>query len=428
MNMFSLFCFVVFLLQLNVVNANFCARTDCRTCTGIKEISNIWVCAWCKNDNSCEGLGRNPCLGKEYFVNKTQCGYDQEVSLKMAILSATAYDLVHPQKCLATTLPSDKFQVQSVVTAECDIADPRYRHVFDNNCAGYVAVSNTTRVIAVAFRGSTIKDWAQIQTEVSSNVSHLPMEKFLGGEAITYWKKSFEGLWTCMVKEVRTAISKNPSYQIWVTGHSTGAAMASLASTWLAYYNITPRENIILYTFGSPRVGDYKYALQHDQLVNKTSWRIVNDVDLLPHFPAVYKPNVAYGPYHQGVEVFYTSKAYRVNEFFKQCYGTPQNEDAACSRSRIKASLQNLSRAIERHTNYFGITMNETYCEVSANGSVGSDKGSQFQKYHCSGHITESPTNATSFPTVNSSSSSRFLELLSIFFFTTVTCNACLGG
>ena len=61
---------------------------------------------------------------------------------------------------------------------------------------------------------------------------------------------------------------KNPSYQIWVTEHSLGAAVASLASAWLAYHNIAPRKNIILYTFGMPRVGDYDYALQHDQLVN----------------------------------------------------------------------------------------------------------------------------------------------------------------
>ncbi|KAJ7383176.1 hypothetical protein OS493_030331 [Desmophyllum pertusum] len=57
-----------------------------------------------------------------------------------------------------------------------------------------------------------------------------------------------------MEAEVKALVLKNPSYQIWVTGHSLGGAMASLASTWLGYYNIALRKNIILYTFGMPRV------------------------------------------------------------------------------------------------------------------------------------------------------------------------------
>ena len=84
--------------------------------------------------------------------------------------------------------------------------------------------------------------------------------------------------------------------------------MASLASTWLAYYNVAPRKNIILYTFGMPRVGNYDYALQHDQLVNN-SWRVVNDNDLAPHFPIVLSVSIFSGPYHHGVEAFYSQEA-----------------------------------------------------------------------------------------------------------------------
>ena len=80
-----------------------------------------------------------------------------------------------------------------------------------------------------------------------------------------YFKTSFENLWQYMEPKVKALVSKNPSYQIWVTGHSLVAALASLASAWVAYYDIALRQNIILYTFEGPRVGDYKYAPQHDQ-------------------------------------------------------------------------------------------------------------------------------------------------------------------
>ena len=73
--------------------------------------------------------------------------------------------------------------------------------------------------------------------------------------------------------------------------------MASLASAWLSYKSFAPRKNIILYTFGMPRVGNYDYALQHDQLVNN-SWRVVNDNDLVPHFPTLASVTILNGPYH----------------------------------------------------------------------------------------------------------------------------------
>lgn len=106
-----------------------------------------------------------------------------------------------------------------------------------------------------------------------------------------------------MEEEVKAVVVKIPSYQIWVTAHSLGGAMVSLASTWLAYRNRAPRKNIILYTFGMPRVDNYDYALQHDQLVNN-SWRVVNDNDLLPHFTSVVSVSILNDPYHHGVKAF----------------------------------------------------------------------------------------------------------------------------
>ena len=73
-------------------------------------------------------------------------------------------------------------------------------------------------------------------------------------------------------------------------------------------FNVAPRKNIILFTFGMPRVGNYDYALQHDQLVNN-SWKVVNDNDLVPHFPTVLSVSILNGPYHHGVEAFYSQEA-----------------------------------------------------------------------------------------------------------------------
>ena len=306
--------------------------------------SRFGDCVWCKRDNKCHtgASVKNPCKRAENIEKKSHCAdelarYDPELSYKMLLLSAAAYDREHHQQCLDNALQSAQFQVQTVVTKECDFAD--------HDCSGYVAVSHVLKAIAVVFRGSLGFDQSFvlfIQTLVDSK------EKYFDGEVQSYWKNGFKKLWEPnMESEVKALVSKNPSYQIWVTGHSLGGTMASLASTWLGYYNIAPRKNIILYTFGMPRVGEYDYALQHDRLVNN-SWRVVNGDDLVPHFPTQASVDVGNGPYHHGVEAFYSKEATSVYSKHKECHDKPYNEDSTCSMSKVPQS-------VEKHTNYFGI-------------------------------------------------------------------------
>ena len=217
------------------------------------------------------------------------------------------------------------------------------------------------KAIVVAFRGSKNFDQA-IRQFLETLVT--PKIRFLNGEVQTSWKKGFDVLWPSMKAEVNTLVSQNPSYQIWVTGHSMGEAMASLASTWLAYYNVAPGKNIILYTFGMPRVANYDYALQHDQLVNN-SWRVVNDNDLVPHFPIVLSVSILNGPYHHGVEAFYSQEAISVYSPHKECHGKPYNEDVTCSFSK---GITSMSDSIKKHQTYFSIPVGilwETDCVLS---------------------------------------------------------------
>ena len=340
---------VVFVTQLTVVVAFLCKGNNCDDCVNSRFIH----CRWCKSDNKCRtpfSDATSPCSREETIVQKSRCSeelsrYDTELSMKMLLLSAVAYDPVHPQECLDNSLPLDKFELQTVVTRKCDI--------FENECSGYVAVSHAQKAIVIAFRGSVT--YEQAITEFLESLL-FPETEFLKGKVQTYWKGSFDALWPSMGAEVKGLVSKNPSYQIWVTGHSLGGAMASLASTWLAYYKIAPPKNIILYTFGMPRVGNYDYALQHDQLVNN-SWRVVNDNDLIPHFPIVIGvPNKNFGPYHHGVEVFYSKEAVSVNSTHRECHGKPYNEDATCSFAEDQLS-------IKRHLNYFSVQVG-SFCKT----------------------------------------------------------------
>ena len=289
----------------------------------------------------------------------------------MLLLSAAAYDPLHPQKCLNNSLPSADFQIQHTVTRKCDFSD--------NQCSGYVAVSHTVKVIAIAFRGSECFDQA---FSVFVETLFSPKEAFLSkGKVQTYWKRGFETLWPSMESKVKALIADNPSYKIWVTGHSLGGAIASLASAWLSYYNIASREKIISYTFGMPRVGNYDYALEHDRLVGN-SWRVVNYDDAVPHFPGVYGvPNMLFGPYHHGVEAFYSKPAISVYSEHRECHGQRNNEDRTCS-------LTKTTRSFERHKNYFSIPVgtfwgNECIRETSEKTNTTVSKRFQFVQDRC---------------------------------------------
>ena len=64
--------------------------------------------------------GRN---GYNEDNERREMSYNPELSYKMAILSAVTYDQSHPQHCLDQYLPSAKFQLQTVVTKNCDFVD-----------------------------------------------------------------------------------------------------------------------------------------------------------------------------------------------------------------------------------------------------------------------------------------------------------------
>jgi hypothetical protein len=71
-----------------------------------------------------------------------------------------------------------------------------------------------------------------------------------------------------------------------ITGHSLGAAVATLLAVEIAAgYASSPVP--IVYTFASPRVGDKLFAANYDSLVPET-YRIVNAPDYVPTLPPAW--------------------------------------------------------------------------------------------------------------------------------------------
>lgn len=81
--------------------------------------------------------------------------------------------------------------------------------------------------------------------------------------------------------EVSSLLSKFPSYSIVVTGHSLGAAMATLTALDLS--SITAN-SVTLINFGSPRVGNEAFAAFASEII-KIRYRVTHYRDVVPHLP-----------------------------------------------------------------------------------------------------------------------------------------------
>ncbi|RYY81466.1 lipase family protein [archaeon] len=87
-----------------------------------------------------------------------------------------------------------------------------------------------------------------------------------------------------------------PTYKVVVTGHSLGAALATLTSVELVYNNITASNGVILMNFGSPRVGNKKFAVYASKLLVHR-YRVTHHKDIVPHLP--------WYPYYQHISGWY---------------------------------------------------------------------------------------------------------------------------
>ena len=76
-------------------------------------------------------------------------------------------------------------------------------------------------------------------------------------------------------------VDENPDKEIYITGHSLGGALATLASFDIA---ANQQRSVNLYTYGSPRVGLSDFRVAHEEIV-PNSYRIVINGDPIARVP-----------------------------------------------------------------------------------------------------------------------------------------------
>jgi len=150
---------------------------------------------------------------------------------------------------------------------------------------GFVGVLNSK--IYVTYRGTSSKtQWADDAEGWQDNPGWADCKEC----------QIHHGFHKCMdatFEQAATAVSalrkEFPNYPVITSGHSLGGALSNLAAILLIQKGI---QNVLHYSFGSPRVGNDAYATYSDKLLPHAQ-RITHFKDMVPHTPPAYVPLVA---------------------------------------------------------------------------------------------------------------------------------------
>ena len=139
-------------------------------------------------------------------------------------------------------------------------------------------VASDDRFAIVAFRGSEgrLRDGdvypGYIWADWVTNFSFWPEPWEKGGKVHRGFKAALAEIWTDL--EAYLSELRMNNLKIWLTGHSLGAALATLAADRCDGVQG-------LYTFGSPRVGDKVF----NEAFNVNTYRFVNNSDIVTKVP-----------------------------------------------------------------------------------------------------------------------------------------------
>jgi hypothetical protein len=160
-----------------------------------------------------------------------------------------------------------------------------FRTAFVNRSSTQCFIAHGPAFVLVAFRGTEVKDfWAGLRDWMTNLQAALVPDGF-GGRVHAGFQRGLQEVWSELCALLGPVLAQNPaSSGVWLTGHSLGAALATLAADRALQQRAFPVRG--LYTFGSPRVGDAAFARRVDTGALKSrAFRFVNHLDIVPSVP-----------------------------------------------------------------------------------------------------------------------------------------------
>jgi pimeloyl-ACP methyl ester carboxylesterase len=149
----------------------------------------------------------------------------------------------------------------------------------------FVIFDKATKVAVLAFRGTVPDSLINWLTDAES-------AKYRFGDGFVYsgFFANVEAVWADIVTVLDEPLRKMEIEHLYITGHSLGAAMATLAAAKI-FENPTEKDVAWwgrvrgVYAFASPMVGDAPFANEFEGKFGKLLYRYTYDQDVVPCLP-----------------------------------------------------------------------------------------------------------------------------------------------
>ncbi|UVW84268.1 lipase family protein [Wolbachia endosymbiont of Aedes albopictus] len=159
---------------------------------------------------------------------------------------------------------------------------PFYYNERNIRCAGFVFTKD--KEITIAYRGT--QDFDDVITDVSTALTSeiLPEGGKMHNGFCNAFYDSLPSLSKILDSYAKEQGSEIKDFKINCTGHSMGAALATITALYLK--KVKDAEYVRVATFGSPRVFDFHGAEIYEKLLGENTIRVTNSSDPIPMFPS----------------------------------------------------------------------------------------------------------------------------------------------
>lgn len=200
---------------------------------------------------------------------------------------------------------------------------------------GYIGYHEGQQTIYVAYRGSeSIQNWIDNLDAILTDYPYCD-----GCDVHKGFYSAQQDCYDGVLSEVKKLQSQFPSYTVMTTGHSLGAALALLTALELKNSGI---QNVELFNFGSPRVGDTSFSEYASSSLSHHS-RVTHHKDMVVHVPMHERFTHINGEWYQPGDDLYV----------QECVGA---EDKDCSYQWHITSISD-------HLFYLGLPLGESNCD-----------------------------------------------------------------
>ena len=142
----------------------------------------------------------------------------------------------------------------------------------ETDTQAFLVVKDDNSYAVLAFRGTEVTKLTDIKTDAKASMVSL-----IEGRV----HKGFINAYKSVETEVEKSVARLDGIPLYITGHSLGAALATVATQYLEAKPAFSSQIAACYTFGSPRVGNDQF----DRDLKSAIYRVVNTTDIVTVVP-----------------------------------------------------------------------------------------------------------------------------------------------